>query len=289
MDWITGIQNALDYIEEHITEELDYDEIAKQAACSGFYFQRIFGILCGYTLGEYIRNRRLSIAGSELSAGNIKVIDAAFKYGYDSPESFTRAFAKFHGITPSQAKKDGSNLKNFSRLSVQIILKGGSVMDYKIVKKNAFKVMEKTERHMIDDSENRNTIPEFWDRSHRDGTVKKLLELSSDKEFIFGVCYNHAPTDKQSFDYSIAAVCRDDTAAPDGYRISEIPARTWAVFECIGPMPQAIQQLWHRICTEFFPTSKYKPTYEMDIEAYPSGNMTADDYRTEIWVPVTDK
>lgn len=289
MDWITGIQNALDHIEEHITEELDYDEIAKQAACSGFYFQRIFGILCGYTLGEYIRNRRLSIAGSELSAGNIKVIDAAFKYGYDSPESFARAFAKFHGITPSQAKKDGSKLKNFSRLSVQIILKGGSVMDYKIVKKNAFKVMEKTERHMIDDSENKNTIPEFWDRSHKDGTVKKLLELSSDKEFIFGVCYNHAPTDKQSFDYSIAAVCSDDTAVPDGYRISEIPARTWAVFECIGPMPQAIQQLWHRICTEFFPTSKYKPTYEMDIEAYPSGNMTADDYRTEVWVPVTDK
>ena len=289
MDWITGIQNALDHIEEHITEELDYDEIAKQAACSGFYFQRIFGILCGYTLGEYIRNRRLSIAGSELSAGNIKVIDAAFKYGYDSPESFARAFAKFHGITPSQAKKDGSKLKNFSRLSVQIILKGGSVMDYKIVKKNAFKVMEKTERHMIDDSENKNTIPEFWDRSHKDGTVKKLLELSSDKEFIFGVCYNHAPTDKQSFDYSIAAVCSDDTAAPDGYRISEIPARTWAVFECIGPMPHAIQQLWHRICTEFFPASKYKPTYEMDIEAYPSGNMTADDYRTEVWVPVTDK
>lgn len=96
MDWITGIQNALDHIEEHITEELDYDEIARQAACSGFYFQRIFGILCGYTLGEYIRNRRLSIAGSELSAGNIKVIDAAFKYGYDSPESFARAFAKFH-------------------------------------------------------------------------------------------------------------------------------------------------------------------------------------------------
>lgn len=289
MDWITGIQNALDYIEEHITEELDYDETAKQAACSGFYFQRIFSILCGYTLGEYIRNRRLSIAGSELSAGNIKVIDAAFKYGYDSPESFARAFAKFHGITPSQAKKNGSKLKNFSRLSVQIILKGGSVMDYKIVKKNAFKVIEKTERHMIDDSENKNTIPEFWDRSHKDGTVKKLLELSSDKEFIFGVCYNNAPTDNQSFDYSIAAVCSDDTAAPDGYRISEIPARIWAVFECIGPMPHAIQQLWHRICTEFFPTSKYKPTYEMDIEAYPSGNMTADDYRTEVWVPVTDK
>lgn len=289
MDWITGIQNALNYIEEHITEELDYEEIAKQAACSNFYFQRLFGILCGFSLGEYIRNRRLSIAGSELSVRNIKVIDAAIKYGYDSPESFTRAFVKFHGITPSQAKKDGSKLKNFSRISVQIILKGGSVMDYKIVKKETFRVIEKLERHSINDSENKNTIPEFWERSHKDGTVNKLLELTSDKEFILGVCYNHAPTNTQTFGYSIAAVCGDDTAVPDGFRISEIPARTWAVFECIGPMPQAVQQLWHRICTEFFPTSNYKPTYEMDIEAYPAGNMTSEDYRTEIWVPVVEK
>lgn len=289
MDWITGIQNALDYIEEHITEDMNYEEIAKQAACSNFYFQRIFGILCGYSLGEYIRNRRLSNAGSELSVQNVKVIDVALKYGYDSPESFTRAFVKFHGITPSQAKKDGGKLRNFSRISVQIILKGGSIMDYKIVKKKAFKVIEKVEQHTINDQNNENTIPEFWDRSHKDGTVEKLLALTPDRNFIFGICYNHALTDAQTFDYSIAAVCGDETEVPEGFRINEIPERTWAVFECYGKMPQAIQQLWHRICTEFFPTSKYKPTYEMDIEAYPGGDMTSDDYRTEIWVPVIEK
>lgn len=286
MDSITGIQNAIDYIEEHITEELDYKEIAKRAACSDFYFQRLFGILCGYSLGEYIRNRRLSIAGSELSVRNIKVIDAAMKYGYDSPESFTRAFVKFHGITPSQAKKDGSRLKNFSRISVQIVLKGGSVMDCKIVKKKAFKVIGKVEKHSINGGENKNTIPEFWERSHRDGTVKKLLELASDREFIFGICCNHTLNDTQDFDYAIAAKCDGKLAASDGYSVIEIPERTWAVFECTGPMPQAIQQLWHRISTEYFLTSKYKPTYEMDIEAYPAGNMTSDDYRTEIWVTV---
>lgn len=286
MDSITGIQNAIDYIEEHITEELDYGEIAKRAACSNFYFQRLFGILCGYSLGEYIRNRRLSIAGSELSVRNIKVIDAAMKYGYDSPESFTRAFVKFHGITPSQAKKDGSRLKNFSRISVQIVLKGGSVMDCKIVKKKAFKVIGKVEKHSINNGENKNTIPEFWERSHRDGTVKKLLELASDREFIFGICCNHTLNDTQDFDYAIAAKCDDKLAASDGYSVIEIPERTWAVFECTGPMPQAVQQLWHRISTEYFLTSKYKPTYEMDIEAYPAGNMTSGDYRTEIWVTV---
>jgi AraC family transcriptional regulator len=117
MDWITGLQRAIDYMENHMTDELDYAEIARQAYSSSFHFQRVFGILCGYTLGEYIRNRRLTLAGCELASSNNKVLDAALKYGYDSPESFGRAFARFHGISPSQAKADGANLKSFSRLS----------------------------------------------------------------------------------------------------------------------------------------------------------------------------
>lgn len=115
MDWLTGIQNAINYIEEHLTEEIDYEEVAKEAACSNFYFQRIFGILCGISLGDYIRNRRLTLAGDELSASDDKVIDIALKYGYESPESFTRGFARFHGVTPSEAKKDGSKLKSLRR------------------------------------------------------------------------------------------------------------------------------------------------------------------------------
>lgn len=143
MDWLTGIQNAINYIEENLTEKIDYDEAAKQASCSSFYFQRIFSILCGITLGDYIRNRRLTLAGNELSATDNKVIDIALKYGYESPESFTRAFSKFHGITPSDAKKDGSKLKSFSRLSVKIILSGGNIMDYKIIEKAAFDIIER--------------------------------------------------------------------------------------------------------------------------------------------------
>lgn len=288
MDWIIGIQNAIDYIEAHITETLSYEDIAKQSACSGFYFQRIFGVLCGLSLGDYIRNRRLTLAGIELSHNNTKVIDIALKYGYQSPESFSRAFYKFHGITPSEAKKDGSNLKSYSKLSVQIILKGGSIMDYKIVKKDAFKVVEKVETHSIVDSENKNTIPDFWTRSHADGTVKTLIDLTNDDTFIFGICYGNSPTDSKTFDYAIAAACDDNCKVPEGFRINEIPVRTWAVFKCIGKMPEAIQETWHKICAEFFPIANFKPTYEMDIEAYSKGNMTANDYYSEIWVPVIE-
>lgn len=137
MEWITGIQNAINYIEDHITEELDYEEIAKESFSSPFHFQRVFSILCGYTLGEYIRNRRLTLAGAELANTREKVIDVAYKYGYDNPESFAKAFQKFHGIPPSQARGRGVMLKSFSRLSIKVSLEGGSIMNYRIEDKPA--------------------------------------------------------------------------------------------------------------------------------------------------------
>lgn len=289
MDWLTGMQNAINYIEEHLTEEIDYNEVAKQSACSSFYFQRIFSILCGITIGDYIRSRRLTLAGNELRVADGKVIDIAFKYGYESPESFTRAFSRFHGITPSEAKKDGSMLKSFSRLSVKITLSGGNIMDYKIIEKKAFDIIEKVEAQPIENSENAKSIPDFWTRSHNDGTVKKLLETATDRTYIFGVCYGNLPENAKIFDYSIAAKCDKNTIIPEGFRKSTIPARTWAVFECKGAMPNAMQDMWHKIVSEFFPTSGYQPTYEMDIEAYTEGNMGSPDYRSEIWVPVVKK
>ena len=289
MDWITGIQNAINYIEEHLTEEIDYEIVAKEAACSSFYLQKIFSVLCGMTLGDYIRNRRLTLAGSELSAADGKVIDIALKYGYESPESFTRAFSRFHGVTPSEAKKDGSKLKSFSRLSVKITLSGGNIMDYRIIEKEAFDIIEKVEAHAVENSENAKSIPDFWTRAHNDGTVKKLLDTTTDRTYIFGVCYGNLSENAKTFDYSIAVKCNENTVVPEGFRKNTIPARTWAVFECKGAMPHAMQDMWHKIASEFFPTSGYQPTYEMDIEAYTEGDMSSPDYCSEIWVPVIRK
>lgn len=132
MNWITGIQRALDYIEEHLTQEIDYEVLAREACSSFYHFQRVFSLLCGYTLGEYIRLRRLTLAGAELAAGKIRVIDAALKYGYDSPDSFARAFTRFHGVTPSSAREEGVRLNTFTRLSIKLSLEGGCSMDYRI-------------------------------------------------------------------------------------------------------------------------------------------------------------
>ena len=132
MDWILGLQKAIDYIENNLTETIDYEKVAAQSFSSSYHFQRVFSILCGFTIGEYIRNRRLSLAGTELATSDAKVIDVALKYGYESPDSFAKAFQKFHGILPSQARNNGSMLKSYSRLVLSISLEGGSVMKYRI-------------------------------------------------------------------------------------------------------------------------------------------------------------
>lgn len=287
MDWIRSFQRSIDYIEENITEPLDICGIARQMNISPFYYQKIFTMICGFSVGEYIRSRRLALAGSELARSDEKIIEIALKYGYDTPEGFTRAFVKFHGVSPSAAKK-GAPVRSYARLSVTITMKGGSVMDYKVVKKEAFKVIEKKVTCSVSEDSNVE-LPKFWERCHSDSTVKKLLELTSDKTDIFGICYAHTQEKNQTFDYSIAAKIDENAEIPSGFTANVIPARTWIVFECRGAMPDAIQQLWHRICTEFFPSSSYEPTYEMDIEAYKDGDMSSPDYRSEIWVPVKDK
>lgn len=136
MDWITGMQKAIAYIELHLTEEIDYEKVAAESFSSTYHFQRVFSILCGYTLGEYIRLRRLSLAGAELVSSKEKVIDVALKYGYDSPDSFAKAFQKFHGITPSETRTNSKMLRSFSRLSLKISLEGGNTMNYRIEEKN---------------------------------------------------------------------------------------------------------------------------------------------------------
>ncbi|WP_324824758.1 AraC family transcriptional regulator [Sinanaerobacter sp. ZZT-01] len=291
MDWITGIQRAIDYIEDNITENLDYDEIAKRAYSSSYHFQRVFGILCGQTLGEYIRERRLTLAASELVSSNGKVIDVAIKYGYDSSESFGRAFSKFHGVTPSKAKSCGKNLKSFSKLTVKLVLEGGTVMNYRIEEKKAFKVIEKVKLFSTKNEENMKGIPLFWDASRNDGTIQKLCEFCVGTELdnlILGICYGDNCDNTKEFSYSIATGYNGNPV-PDGFRVNQIKSSTWAIFKCKGAMPIAIQNMWHRIYTEFFPTSDYIPKNEVDFEVYPDGDMNSQDYESEIWIAVEKK
>lgn len=304
MDWIKDFNKAICYIEDNITEPLEYERIAREMNISSFYFQKIFSILCGYTVGEYIRNRRLTLAGSELMNTDAKIIDIALKYGYDTPEGFTRAFTRFHGVTPTAARRGNVSLRQFTRLSVIITLKGGdnmssknecevkSNLSYKIEHKSAFSIIAKTQRFTkLNDVSGREDIPQFWNECHKDGTVKRLEGICKKdgvlRGNIVGLCMEDSTVVKD-FPYSIGAEYGGGDV-PEGYIVYEIPEATWVMFDSTGSMPTAIQELWHRIFTEFFPSSDYKPSGNFDIELYTSENMSGDDYHSEIWVAVERK
>lgn len=205
MDWIQGIQRAIDYVEANITEEIDFEEAARRAYSSPFHFQRVFSILCGLSLGDYIRMRRLSLAGEELSKGNAKIIDIALKYGYDTPESFSRAFTRFHGIAPSEAKHSG-NVKIFTPLSVKLNLSGGSKMDYRIEKRDAFQVVCKRKKVSKPQSANATQdITAMWQEYGADGTMGRLIACMPKNPVmkgLLGICFS-SELDAKQFPYGI--------------------------------------------------------------------------------------
>lgn len=289
MDWITGISKAIDYIEEHITEPTDYARAAKEACSSSFNFQRVFALLCGYTLGDYVRMRRLTLAGEELLSTDAKVIDVALKYGYDSPESFSRAFTRFHGVSPSAVRK-GAAIRSFSRICVKLILTGGSIMEYRIEKKQAAKIICRRREFTKPGDDYTNKIPEFWNECGRDGSIQKLcgyIKDSAQFKGLLGVCFSTEMTDS-GFPYGIGAEY-DGESDPQDFEIVEIPAYTYAVFTVRGRMPDAFRGTYRKICTEFFPQSGYEYGNGVEIEVYPSADVQNPDYTCEIWIAVKPK
>lgn len=279
MEWIQSLNKAIDYIEENLLRNLTCEEISGQIYISSFHFQRIFSMLTGFTIGEYIRNRRLSLAGQELTVTDRKIIDISLKYGYETPESFTKAFSRFHGITPNQAKKQGASLKSFNRLIIKIKLEGGNIMDYRIVKKGAFSVLAKTKRFLAESSQQE--VPKFWNEYYSSGLNKKVCGM-------LGIC-EQEKSGCSKYLYGIGCECDADAEVPDGFEKMTIPEYTWAVFTCIGTMPNAIQDMWKRIYSEWLPQAEYELIPDYDIEMYTEGNNQAKDYVSEIWIPVKKK
>ncbi|MFD1773225.1 AraC family transcriptional regulator [Paenibacillus rhizophilus] len=285
MEWLNRMKDALDYMERHMTEPVNMDEIAKTACSSPFHFQRMFNMLTGVTIAEYIRKRRLTLAAQELAMTPVRVLDVALKYGYDSPEAFAKAFRKAHGITPSAAREPGNSLKAFPRLSFHLSLKGDKEMEYRIVQQEGFSVVGKKMETSCREGENLRQIPLFWKKCNEDGTYDKLVEVGGGKDML-GICaeVNH---EQETLSYWIAV--KSEAPAPEGFSSTVIPAATWAVFSSIGPMPNAIQSVWARIFQEWFPGTGYEHAGGPEFELYPPGDPSGDDYRCEVWIPVMKK
>lgn len=297
MDWITGIQRALDYMEDHITEEIDYEKLGRISCSSPYHFQRVFSILCGYTLGEYIRLRRLTLAGAELASQKTKVIETAMKYGYDSPDSFTKAFARFHGITPSAARAPGAQLKSFSRLSVKLSLEGGNTMDYKIVQQPAMTLIGFKRRFTGTPGGD-----ERWLQEHKFACETRMNQyilhgMSGDCATTYDVVKNIGP---EGYDFYFASKvdyweeCKEGLGAEaTRFEKIEIPAQAYVVCEtehCQWPC-DIHDQLRRQMVSQWLPTSGYRLAQASEIAIihwpFEKGNEAiSHSHYVELWLPI---
>lgn len=282
MDWLNAMNNAVEYMEANITEKLDIEKVAKIALSSTFHFQRMYHMITGVTIAEYIRRRRLTLAAQDIISGE-KIINVAYKYGYETPEAFTKAFGKMHGMSPTAAREPGAKLKAYPKLTFHISIKGDKDMNYKIVDKGSFTVIGKQTRITMINGENFKQVPKFWDDCMKDGTYEWLASKAG-KLGVLGVCRAFDKY-KEEFSYMLA-VEEFKGDLPKGYISATIPAATWAVFESVGPLPGAIHDLLRRIMTEWFPATGYQHDCAPEIEVYPLGDPYSADYRCEIWIPV---
>lgn len=277
MNWVKRINDAIDLIERKVTESINMEEISRVAYSFPYHFQRMFYMLTGMTVAEYSRKRKLTLAAHELASSSAKVIDVAIKYGYDSPESFSKAFQKIHGIAPSKVKHSGIRLKAFPRISLQFSLKGNQEVEYQIEEKEAFTVVGKTAQ-LTCQSDSR---LQFWRECRQDATLAKLDQYIMNESFL-GVTMNFA---QESFQYTIGKRGSIDLV-DEGLSMISIPAATWAIFTANGPLPNAIQSVFVQIYQEWFPATGYEHSGAPEIEVYLPGNSATEDYRCEVWIPV---
>lgn len=285
MEWLNRLNAVIAYLEDHMEDEIDLTRMAQIACCSLFHFQRMFSYLAEVPLGEYIRRRKMTRAAADLQDDSVRIIDVALKYSYESPTAFNRAFQSIHGIAPSKARKSGAVLKAYLPISFKITIKGEAEMNYRIEKRDAFRIVGAKEHYELNVEENFAQIPAFWAKIVQNGTFPQILGLlNQEPKGILGVssCMNG-----KDFDYYIAAA--SDMDVPEGLEEYTVPSCTWAIFTCIGPMPSAIQNLQKRIVTEWLPNSGYEYANAPDIEVYFEGNQQAEGYQCEVWLPIVKK
>lgn len=279
MEWMKNLSHAIDYIEQNLDREISYQEAARIACCSSFYFQRIFSYVAGIPLSEYIRRRRMTQAAFELQTGNEKIQDIGAKYGYISPTSFNRAFHSIHGVSPSAGRLPGTELNAYPHIKFSISVTGGDSMKYRIERRQALRLVGIKTALCEDAALNREICSSFWRSSDRLPEIC-LLADTPDKT-ICGVSYYRNPDDIR---YYIAA----ETAAPapDGMDILELPASEWAVFSCDGKYLETVHDAYRRFYTEWLPFSGYKAAETADMEIYPISHSLQQSGRFELWIAI---
>ena len=287
------IQQAICYIEEHIYEDINYAEVAKSVYMSSYNFHRTFSFVTGMTANEYIRNRRLTLAGQELQTTDLSVIEAAYKYGYESPESFSKAFSRFHGSTPRQAKQKGAKLHLFSPLVIKIMVEGGSVMDYRMEhrQRQQFIALVRAFPNEISNDDHDHSIPDFWTECGERNLIEPMKLLRPEgKRDLYGLC-SPVKGGETYFNYGIGVMLDEDTdttgldqLTANGYSLWETEPADYAVFKCMGSDGDCLGEVWSKFFKEFVPQTGYIQTDDTDYEIYFENGEAG--LFCELWVPV---
>lgn len=279
MDWIDRLNEAVRYIEDNLTGEIEYEKLGQIACCSAYHFQRMFNYIAGVPLSEYIRRRKMSLAAVDIQGGEVKIIDVAAKYGYASPTAFNRAFQSVHGVSPSAVRGEGVAIKSFPPITIKVTVKGVGEMNYRIETRKAFRIVGKSFPLSREIERNFAEVPQMWQGAVEDGTIEKIVSLmNGEPRGVLGVS---VCTDGEEWRYYIAV----SSAAKIDDALEEyvVPGCTWAVFPGSGT-GKSIQELEGRIVTEWLPTSGYEFTNAPDIEVYFEPNPENTAY--EVWIPV---
>ncbi len=281
MEWVESLNESINYIEEHLTGEIDYEQLGRIACCSAYHYQRMFTYMAGITLAEYIRRRKMSLAAVDLQGGDERIIDIAEKYGYRSPTAFNRAFQSFHGIAPSSVKDEGVSVKSFSPIVFRIAVKGATEMNYRIETKEAFRIIGVSAPLDKEIENNFMVVPKMWQEASVNGTIQKLAGMMDTPPM--GLLGVSACNDEEQWKYFIAV---SSTKTSGEFEEYTVPASTWAIFSGTGTN-QSIQELEQRIITEWLPTSGYEYANAPDIEVYLNPDPQNAQY--EVWIPVAKK
>ncbi|MCI8844686.1 MAG: AraC family transcriptional regulator [Oscillospiraceae bacterium] len=281
MEWVERLNQSINYMEEHLTSEVDYERLGQIACCSAYHYQRMFAYMAGVTLAEYIRRRKMSLAAVDLQGKNEKIMDVAAKYGYSSPTAFNRAFQSIHGIAPSAVKGDGAAVKSFPPMTFSIAVKGAEEMNYRIETKEVFRIIGVSAPLYKELEQNFTVVPQMWQEAASNGTIQKLAGMmDAPPAGLLGVSACH---DEEQWKYWIAVSSTKDCGEFEEYTV---PACTWAIFPGSGAN-LSIQNLEQRIITEWLPTSGYEYANAPDIEVYLNADPQNAQY--EVWIPVRKK
>ncbi|MGW0312718.1 AraC family transcriptional regulator [Streptomyces flavidovirens] len=279
------LNQAMEHIECHLDQRIEVADLARIVATSEYHFRRLFSALAGIPLSEYIRRRRLTVAGAEVLGGERTLLEVAVRYGYTSGEAFARAFRVMHGVGPGEVRRTGASLQSQPRMSFRLIVEGSSSMQYKVVEKDEFRVVGRKARVPLVHEGVNPAIATFI-REIGQETLQRIEGLSDQEPAgIVSVSDNldESRAEGTELDYYHGVVTR--AAVPKDMDALTVSAGTWAVFESSGPFPQTLQYLWRDVFTQWFPSNPYRsrPGPEILRTRLSREGTQAD---AELWIPV---